>query len=135
MGIFCKTQQETIEHVLLLCPLVWRIWSGLLQWWGVVWVVPSSIEGLLHWWAGLYCNKEERRIWRAIPLVALWSIWKHRNECLFQGSQPKMLELQEFIITRLAIWLKAAFKEFQFSIYDFLYNFPQIRLCLGGGLV
>ncbi|XP_028071521.1 uncharacterized protein LOC114273902 [Camellia sinensis] len=46
---FCKSQQESIEHVLIFCPMVWRVWSELLQWWGVVWVVPRSIQGLFQW--------------------------------------------------------------------------------------
>ncbi|KAI8021150.1 hypothetical protein LOK49_LG03G03423 [Camellia lanceoleosa] len=43
-----------------------------------------------------------------------------------------MGELREAIIIRLAIWLKAATKDFPFTINDFLYNIRQIRCCLGG---
>ncbi|KAI7992486.1 hypothetical protein LOK49_LG12G03033 [Camellia lanceoleosa] len=112
--------------------MVWRVWSELLQWWGVVWVVPGSIQGLFQWWTWHSCRNEERRIWSAIPLVTLWSLWKHRNECIFQGTQPQLQDFHELIITRLAFWYKAASKRFQFSIHDFLFNFPQIRYCLGG---
>lgn len=76
--------------------------------------------------------KVERRIWKATPLVALWSIWKHRNECVFKNVQPDMEELQKLIIICLAIWLKAYSKHFQFSINDFLQNIRQIRVCLRG---
>ncbi|CAL5432957.1 unnamed protein product [Camellia sinensis] len=43
--VFCKAHQESIEHVLIHCPSVWKVWSGLLQWWG-------------H-----SCKKAEQRIW------------------------------------------------------------------------
>ncbi|XP_028105754.1 uncharacterized protein LOC114304806, partial [Camellia sinensis] len=107
---FWKSQQESIDHVLIFCPMVWRVWSELLQWWGVVWVVPGSIQGLFQWWAGHSCRNEARRIWSAIPLVTLWSLWKHKNECIFQGTQPQLQDLHELIVTRLAFWFKAASK-------------------------
>lgn len=132
--IFWKEAQETVEHLFIFCPTVWRVWAGLLQWWGTHWVTPRSVEGLLQWWAGSKFTKAENRIWNAIPLVAIWSIWKHRNECLFQDIQPKLEKLHDVITVRIAIWLKSNSKDFQFSITDFMYNLGQIRFFLGGRL-
>lgn len=128
--VFCKSQQESLEHVLMHCPLVWRVWSGLLQWWGVSWVIPDSVIGLLKWWSGYPCRKAELRIWRTLPLVTLWSIWKHRNDCFFNASDPNLQELRELILIRLAFWLKAASQEFHFSVSDFLYNISGVRQSL-----
>ncbi|XP_028068482.1 uncharacterized protein LOC114271065 [Camellia sinensis] len=120
--VFCKLEDESVEHVLISCPLVWKVWAGLLQWWGVLWVVPGSMECLLQWWARNNFSKAERRIWNAIPLLALWSIWNHRNDCLFNNVQPDIGELHEVIIIKLAIWLKATTKDYHYTINDFLYN-------------
>ncbi|XP_028101439.1 uncharacterized protein LOC114300778 [Camellia sinensis] len=88
----------------------------------------SNSSGL--WWARYICKKNERRIWRAIPLVTLWSIWKIINECLFQASQLNTQLLQDLIIIRLAIWLKSSTKDFPFSINDLLFNVSGERHCI-----
>ncbi|XP_028113696.1 uncharacterized protein LOC114311727 [Camellia sinensis] len=94
-----------------------------------------AMIAVLHEDRSILERKAERRIWSAILLVALWSIWKHRNECLFQGSQPKLEELLELIITRIAIWYKVATKGTPFFIDDFLHNISQIRFYLVDQLV
>ena len=50
--VFCKSEDESVDHVLISCQLVWKVWGGLLQWWGVLWVVPGSVVCLLQWWPG-----------------------------------------------------------------------------------
>lgn len=31
----CSNAIESISHVLLHCPSVWRVWSDLVNWWGM----------------------------------------------------------------------------------------------------
>ncbi|CAL5396776.1 unnamed protein product [Camellia sinensis] len=52
--IFCQAQQETAEHVLISCPQVWKVWTGLLKWWGTTWVAPNSVPNLLLWWSAVF---------------------------------------------------------------------------------
>lgn len=56
--VFCRTEEETINHVLLHCPLVWKAWAGILNWCDVCWVIPGLVEALLHWWAGARFKKK-----------------------------------------------------------------------------
>lgn len=86
--IFYNSEIETLDHVLLFCPLVWRVWSHLVCWWGLYWVMPRSVEGLFLWWSSFRFPKVSRQIWRFVPLLVFWAIWKSRNECKFQGAQP-----------------------------------------------
>lgn len=50
--IFCNTDLETLDHVLIGCPLIWKVWSHLMNWWGIHWAIPGSVVGLLDWWTG-----------------------------------------------------------------------------------
>ncbi|XP_028085233.1 uncharacterized protein LOC114286279 [Camellia sinensis] len=55
--VFCMKEKETASHVLLCCMFSWRVWSNILGWWGVSWVQPGSVVGLLQWWTGVTCTK------------------------------------------------------------------------------
>ena len=41
---FCGSNVETIDHVLLHCDYVWRVWAECLRWCGIQWVVHGSVK-------------------------------------------------------------------------------------------
>ncbi|KAL7239755.1 hypothetical protein ACSBR2_005600 [Camellia fascicularis] len=129
---FCSTKVETVVHVLLHCPFSVFIWSLVIHVWAFNWCIQGSVEGLFNWWMGGKFKRLEKKIWKAIPLVALWSLWKHRNECVFSMSQPNSLGLCELIKTRTVLWLKASTKDFPFLVDDYMFK---LLLCFGKVLV
>ncbi|CAL5421470.1 unnamed protein product [Camellia sinensis] len=94
--------------------------------------MPRTIEEVLIWCTGCQLKKTKMNIWNAILLTTLWSICKHINEYIFKGKQPDLGVLRDNITIRIAILLKASFKELEFLIHDFLFNIKQIRVSLGG---
>ncbi|KAL7171101.1 hypothetical protein ACSBR2_035873 [Camellia fascicularis] len=96
----------------------WLLWSNIVRWWGMQWVLPGSVNCLLHWWSGCEMMKLEKKIWKVLPLAILWSTWKHRNECVFSGSHPNLEDLCELVKIRVAMWLKASPLQVEYSIYD-----------------
>jgi len=32
MCVFCQAEVESLNHVLLFCPLVWKCWSQMVRW-------------------------------------------------------------------------------------------------------
>lgn len=95
--LFCRDEPESINHVLLHCPKVWLIWSGVMKWWDLRWAMPL-------WWDGGRMKKKERKFWKVVSLILMWSLWKMRNGVLFKGSQLVIDEMLEVIKTRVAIW-------------------------------
>ncbi|XP_028052094.1 uncharacterized protein LOC114256638 [Camellia sinensis] len=124
---FCGFESESATHVLLHCPFSWQIWSSIIQDWGLSWCIQDSVDGLLQWWMSVNFNHFDRLIWRAIPLIVLWSLWKCRNECIFEEAQPNISDLSETIKVRAALWLKASIKDLPFSVDDLTFNWRQIR--------
>ncbi|GMP84262.1 hypothetical protein CsSME_00037854 [Camellia sinensis var. sinensis] len=60
--IFCNSCDEDVNHVILHCSFAWKIWTEILSWWGIIWVVPQSMSHLLEWWDGFKIKKLEKSI-------------------------------------------------------------------------
>ncbi|CAL5399531.1 unnamed protein product [Camellia sinensis] len=136
--VFCNSAVESLVHVLLFCPVVWEIWSKLVGWWGLSWVMPGSVEGLLIWWSGIRFSKIGRKMWLSLPLAILRAIWKSRNECKFQEALPgsKLQFLQEEIKIKVVMWAKYHYPNSAYSVHDLVNNIhllshPSVGCCSG----
>lgn len=118
---FCNDSLETIDHSLLHCIPVWTVWCHILNWWGIKWVLPPSVSSLFLWWTFQKFNSKAQQIWNCIPLAVLWSLWKFRNEFLFENKTLDWEEVTELIKVRVAFWVKSSLK-IDYSINDFHYR-------------
>lgn len=128
--VFCQKESKSVNHVLLHCPLIWRVWSRIIRWWDMWWVIPGSIEALLHWWAGASIKKKEVEVWKIVSLVLLWLIWRLRNDVLFNDAHPNFADLEDMVKTRVAFWAKSRLPGVNYTVHDFVHNLQQVRHCL-----
>ncbi|XP_028125672.1 uncharacterized protein LOC114322530 [Camellia sinensis] len=132
--LLCKTEEEFLNHLLLSCPVVWKLWSDMIKWWDLVWVVPGTVEGLLHWWAGYKFKKEIQPLWKVVPVAVLWSIWKARNDCLFHQKSVEGFDLAELVKVRIAFWCKHSCGGLQYSVEDIVFNLDIFYITVFSGL-
>lgn len=124
---FCISCAEDVSHVLLHCNFTWRIWSELVKWWSLVWVVPESVNHLLDWWSGFKFKKILKCMWEALPSAVMWFVWKARNEIKFAGSVANWCEVCDSIKLHIALLVKYHIKGVDFSVNDLLYYLESIR--------
>ena len=53
----------------------------------VQWVLHSSIKKNLIGWHGAFVSKRKEKAWRAAPLCLMWTLWKERNERVFNETE------------------------------------------------
>ena len=63
----CKRSGESVDHLLLHCPLAWELWSMMLGLFGVHWVMPCHVLDFWAGWQGHYGNHCNLVVWRMVP--------------------------------------------------------------------
>ncbi|KAE8718414.1 E3 ubiquitin-protein ligase [Hibiscus syriacus] len=102
---FYKKQEESVHHLFISCQVVWELWNKIVDFWDLSFVIPKD-PSLLCSWGEL---RENSMIWKFIPGVIFWSIWKVRNAMVFNGSSLDRLSLFFIVRFRLSKWFLAKF--------------------------
>lgn len=83
----CKSDRESVFHLLVQCPfaqVIWRI-SPL----GLA-VGLNQVDSLIRWWDSLLERwkgiKENKKIWAAVGTI-IWRIWLCRNDIVFNSKK------------------------------------------------
>ncbi|XP_050147455.1 uncharacterized protein LOC126622777 [Malus sylvestris] len=105
----CNSQEESIEHLFLLCPSMETIWFG-----GVLncKVNRNEITTWTNWLLAIIkANKNSKAdMERILPFVAFlcWHIWKARCCLLFQQQQINPSQVLAVISTNVSAFLEAS---------------------------
>lgn len=90
----CGVENETIEHMLLLCEWTRGVWFGLQ-----IQCTPrrQCITSIHDWLGNLFKVFEELQEFNEFAKIsiccALWSIWKGRNQAYFDSKNPSPIEV------------------------------------------
>ncbi|XP_039003080.1 uncharacterized protein LOC120129709 [Hibiscus syriacus] len=102
----CKENEESMQHLFISCVVVWELCNKLASFWDVSLVLPQDPPSILISWGELRVNST---IWKFIPGVIFWSIWKVRNTVVFKGSPLDRLSLFFIVRFMLSKWFLAKF--------------------------
>ena len=102
----CCCNGETVDHLLLHCPVAGVLWSWIFQAFGVHWVLFGKVADLLFsLWNGLGLHSSD--IWKIVPLCLMWTIWMERNQRTFEDVSRLNRQILEGFILTLFDWSRA----------------------------
>ena len=84
--------EESMDYLLIFCPLAHSLWVHMLQLFGIHWVMLGSVANLLFCWQQ-WLGKHNCDIWNLVPGFLIWIIWTERNQCSFKDTEKSLTQL------------------------------------------
>ena len=79
----CCCNEESVDHLLISCPVAHSLWMYMLRLFGFDWVMPGSVIDLFFCWYQCF-GKHNSDIWNLVPGCLMWNIWAKRNRRSFE---------------------------------------------------
>jgi hypothetical protein len=97
-----------------------QFWCNILALIGLSSVVSKRRDlCFAEWWrkALVKIHKRKRKGFNSIVILGAWSLWKHRNRCIFDGARPYLISLESWFREKLHVWILAGAKNLH-SLFD-----------------
>ncbi|KAF5180414.1 hypothetical protein FRX31_029996 [Thalictrum thalictroides] len=128
----CNCSPESINHLLLLCPIsvvVWNDCVGHIPRMGGV-MKFSNPKILLSEWPKLNNRGMAEACWAILPYTIMWVVWSVRNEIIFAGAVLDTGQLLQRVKRTLWAWLDVVCKAVDvkkgFTVSDLLLRWDSI---------
>ena len=100
----CKRCRESVDHLLLQCPIAYEVWSMVFCLFGIHWVMPYKVIELLASWQGKFGRHQNIDLWRFVPHGLFWYLWQERNARCFSDCERSTLDIKSFFFRTLLDW-------------------------------
>ena len=91
------------------------------QAYGIHWVMPGSVEGLLSCWHQ-WLGKHNSNIWNLIPGYLMWIVWSKQNHRTFENMEKTLDELKVLCQRSLFEWSRCCGFTDSLSLSEFMFS-------------
>jgi hypothetical protein len=121
--------EESISHLFFECPNFAGLWYHVCNWLGTVTTLRNEAMAHLDQFEGLIGSGRALRLRVSVIWFAgIWSIWKSRNDKLFNNKDISMYHMIEEVKRLSWNWLKYKSNSMD---YDIVHWYLNPRACLG----
>ncbi|XP_021985129.1 uncharacterized protein LOC110881061 [Helianthus annuus] len=110
MCALCGDYAETSEHIFVACQFAQTVWQNLAAWCNVPPIIAFDLNDLLTLHEVTSGTSKRRKVLHAVILVAIWSLWKLRNEVVFRNMIPNTTKTLDEIKAMAYLWIKSRSK-------------------------
>jgi len=114
----CDQVAETIDHLLVECVFSRQVWFSVLQHFSLQVLVPQTNSSFFDWWEAAISrvDSQVQKGLNTIIILVAWSIWKHRNRCIFDGVVPDVSCVVSVCKEELRQWSLAGAREVSYLL-------------------
>ena len=91
----CCCNAESMNHLLLFCPIAHSLWIYMLWLFGIDQVMSGSVVDLLFCWY-YWLGKHSSDIWNLVLGYLMWTIWTERNRQSFEDEEKLWFSYQSY---------------------------------------
>ena len=121
----CCSDGETVDHLLLHCPVSHMLWSFIFCSFHVSWLIPRSVKDLLFGWRNWF-GKHHSDIWNLAPLCLMWTVWLERNNRTFEDMLCTTAQILEKFASSLFDWSRVWGISTASSVADFIVSLNSV---------
>ena len=106
----CDQAEETIDHLMISCVLSRQFWFNILQLFGLDVLAPQPNDSCFDdWWANSSdkVTGQVKKGLNSIIILGAWSLWIHRNHCVFYGGTPNLATIVSAFKEEVRQWALA----------------------------
>ncbi|XP_076925722.1 uncharacterized protein LOC143588649 [Bidens hawaiensis] len=102
----CDSEIEAVEHVLVGCSVALKVWDFVSSWCKFPPIFAFSVKDLLDLYSSSGLGVDKKVVFQGIVIIACWSIWKARNDRIFEGRVVKVEDIVGNIRSLDFLWYK-----------------------------
>ncbi|GJZ77394.1 RNA-directed DNA polymerase, eukaryota [Tanacetum coccineum] len=100
----CSSDEEDINHSLFCCNLAQQILVRICRWWDIQAIGWSSFQEWYTWFESIRLPLKVKSMLEGVFFVAWWSIWRFRNQIIFDDIHPRRSVIFDDIVFRAFNW-------------------------------
>ncbi|XP_022031149.1 uncharacterized protein LOC110932099 [Helianthus annuus] len=104
--VLCGNYDETSEHIFVSCQFAQMIWQNIAGWCMIPPIIAFDIKDLLTLHEISSGSSRKKKALCVVMLVTFWSIWKTRNEVVFEQTVPNTTKILDEIKAMTYLWVK-----------------------------
>ena len=129
----CRSDRETVSHLLLHCLEVIVLWSFIFQSFHIFFffffdkfqsfniqrVLSGRVADLLLGWRN-WLGKHSSDIWNLVHSCLIWTVWCERDSCTFEDKWSSVDSFLDYLLVHyligLGFWVSLLLKQLLFLI-------------------
>ncbi|CAJ2647839.1 unnamed protein product [Trifolium pratense] len=102
--VLCDLTMESSIHLFLHCVCSSKVWYDIMKWLGLVVIIPPNLAFSFGLVVGCGKNKRSRECLALIWNSLMWTIWKVRNDAVFNNKEVVIEDVVDQVKTQSWKW-------------------------------